>query len=335
MKMKKHTLFIALVLTLFACRKEEINKFDGPSIDDLNSPFSVVTGLESSRDSVNFEAGETVYFTAVLSKTIAWQLRIIGEDSGAEKIVTGLSKTIDETVYTWEGTTTNLPLFKSENCRVELTFAGEPDTLTTAVKVLQPKVNSGFLVADFDAGFNPGWSFYFQSGLDMNFSIVNDGTAPEGEKHYNMQGTVDWDYLIGLVNFRASAYGAPTFPLNSNPDNVYFNVMIYGDPVLTNSIVLFQFEEDEDGNGTFSSASEDMYSLEVPVNWTGWKLVSIKYSDVPSLASGVPTPANGNAVHNSDRISSINMLHLANPASGQAHSKLDYLIFTENGPLLP
>lgn len=335
MKIKKQTLFIALMLTLLACRKEEINKFEGPSIDELNSPFSVVSGLTTSRDSVDFLAGESVYFSAVLSKTTPWQLRIVGEVSGAEKIVTGLSKTIDATAYTWDGSTTNLPMFKTENCRVELTFSGQPDTLVTQVKVLQPKVNSGFLVADFDSGFNPGWTFYFQSGLDMNFAIVTDGTSPQGNKHYNMQGTVDWDYLIGLVNFKASAYGSSTYPLNSNPDNVYFNVMIYGDPVLTNSIVLFQFEEDEDGNGTFSGASEDMYSLEVPVNWTGWKLVSIKYSDIPSLSSGVPTPANGNAVHNSDRISSINMLHLANPASGQARSKLDYLIFTENGPLQP
>jgi hypothetical protein len=29
------------------------------------------------------------------------------------------------------------------------------------------------------------------------------------------------------------------------------------------------------------------------------------------------------------------MLHLANPASGFASSKLDYIIFTENGPLAP
>ncbi len=333
--MKKQSIFFILTILILGCRKEEVGTFEGPSIDELNSPFSVLTGLASSRDSVNFATGETVYFTAELSKTVAWQLRIIGEESGAEKIVTGLNKVIDAEVYTWDGSTTNLPLFRNENCQVQLTFEGETDTLTTVVKVLTPKTNNGFLIADFDGGFNPGWSFFFQSGLDMNFSIVNDGTAPEGEKHYNMEGTVDWDYLIGLINFKASAYGESSFPLNSNSDNVYFNTMIYGDPIFLNSIILFQFEEDENGDGTFDGATEDMYSLEIPVNWTGWKLVSIKYSDLPSLASGVPVAANGNAVHNSDRISTINMLHLANPATGHARSKLDYLIFTENGPLIP
>ena len=333
--MKKQSIFFILTILLLGCRKEEAGKFDGPSIDDLNSPFSVVTDLESSRDSVDFLAGQTVYFTAAFSKTVAWKLRIIGDESGAEKIVTGLNKMLDADVFTWDGSTTNLPIFKDENCHIELTFEGETDTLTTMVKVITPKTNNGFLIADFDGGFNPGWSFFFQSGLDMNFSILNDGTAPQGEKHYNMEGTVDWDYLIGLINFKATAYGETSFPLNSNPDNVYFNTMIYGDPIFVNSIILFQFEEDENGDGTFNGASEDMYSLEIPVNWIGWKLISIKYSDIPSLASGVPVAANGNSVHNSDRISTLNMLHLANPATGHARSQLDYLIFTENGPLIP
>ena len=37
----------------------------------------------------------------------------------------------------------------------------------------------------------------------------------------------------------------------------------------------------------------------------------------------------------SNKIKTINMLHLANPNSGFAKSKLDYIIFTENGPLVP
>ena len=36
-----------------------------------------------------------------------------------------------------------------------------------------------------------------------------------------------------------------------------------------------------------------------------------------------------------NKIKTINMLHLANPNSGFAKSKLDYIIFTENGPLVP
>ena len=40
---------------------------------------------------------------------------------------------------------------------------------------------------------------------------------------------------------------------------------------IPNSLVLLRFDEDENENGTFTDASEDQYSLEVPVTWEGWK----------------------------------------------------------------
>ena len=55
-------------------------------------------------------------------------------------------------------------------------------------------------------------------------------------------------------------------------------------------------------------------------------MVSIKYSDI--IGNG-----NGGGIHNPDKINKVNMLHLADPLSGIAKSKLDYIIFTENEPV--
>jgi hypothetical protein len=126
-----------------------------------------------------------------------------------------------------------------------------------------------------------------------------------------------------------------TYPLNPNGNNVYFNAMVYGEPGLINSIVLFQFQEDENGDGTFTATSDDQYDVEIKVDWAGWKLISIKYSDLVTLVNGAASTPNGNQQHNPDKIKQINMLHLANPSSGYAKAKLDYIIFTENGPLNP
>ena len=333
--MKKYLFLVVLGLGLVACRKDEVAKFDGPSLQDLSGAFVIINGLQASKDSVDFAAGESVYFTADLSKTSAWKITITGQSSGAVKEITGLSSSIDISQSLWTGTTTNLPIFKTEMCKVDLTFTNEPDTLTVYVKVLSPKTNSGFLISDFETGFNGGWNSFVQAGANMDFQIKSDVSSPEGNSYYNMAGTVDWDWLIGLVNFNASAYGASTFPLSSNPNNVYFNVMMYGEPGLTNSLVLFQFEEDENGDGAFTSASEDMYSLQVTVDWVGWKMVSVKYSDIPCLVNGSPAAPNGEGTHQSNKIKTINMLHLANPNSGFAKAKLDYMIFTENAPLNP
>lgn len=334
----KKILYISIfgISLLTSCRKEEIDKTDGPSLADLNGAFSVITDLQASKDSVDFAAGETVFFTAEIAKTTPWKLRVVGMTSSAEKIITGTSKIIDVSQTLWNGSTTNLPLFKTEICKVELTFPGLPDTLSTTVKVIQPKVNQGFLISDFESGFNPGWTTFVQSGADMDFQIKSDVTAPEGNSYYNVAGTVDWDWLIGLINFKATAYsGATVLPLTSNPNSLYFNVMVYGEIGLTNSLILFQFQEDEDASGTFDAATEDLYSHQITIDWVGWKLVSIKYTDIPCLVNGSPAAPNGNGQHNSDKIGQINMLHLANPISGFAKSKLDYIIFTENGPLNP
>jgi hypothetical protein len=333
--MKNYLLLIILGWTLLACRKEEATKFDGPSLEDLNGAFVIINGLQASQDSVDFATGESVYFTAEVSKISPWKITITGQTSGAVKEITGLSSTIDVSKSLWNGSTTKFPIFKSEMCKVDLTFTDEPDTLTVYVKVLAPKLNAGFLISDFESGFNSGWTTFAQLGANMDFQIRSDVSAPEGESYYNMAGTVDWDWLIGLVNFKASAYGAPTFPLSSNPNNVYFNVMLYGEPGLTNSLVLFQFEEDENGDGAFTSTSEDMYSLQVTVDWVGWKMVSVKYSDIPCLVNGSPAAPNGEGTHQSNKIRTINMLHLANPNSGFAKAKIDYMIFTENAPLNP
>lgn len=333
--MKNYLLLIILGWTLLACRKEEATKFDGPSLEDLNGAFVIINGLQASQDSVDFATGESVYFTAEVSKISPWKITITGQTSGAVKEITGLSSTIDVSKSLWNGSTTKFPIFKSEMCKVDLTFTNEPDTLTVYVKVLAPKLNAGFLISDFESGFNSGWTSFAQLGANMDFQIRSDVSAPEGESYYNMAGTVDWDWLIGLVNFKASAYGAPTFPLSSNPNNVYFNVMLYGEPGLTNTLVLFQFEEDENGDGAFTSTSEDMYSLQVTVDWVGWKMVSVKYSDIPCLVNGSPAAPNGEGTHQSNKIRTINMLHLANPNSGFAKAKIDYMIFTENAPLNP
>jgi len=328
--------FTALFLVLVtSCRKDEKDKFDGPSLAENYGKFAIIDSLVASRDSVDFSAGELVYFTAAVNKTINWKIEITGMTSGAVKEITGLGKDITLNEATWNGSITQFPMFKSEWCAVQLTFTGEDDTLNTMVKVIQPKVNQGYVIADFENGFNSGWGSFIQSGANMDFQIHTDNFAPQAGSYLNMAGTVNWDWLIGMVNFKASADGHVVYPLSSNPNNLYFNAMVYGEPGLINSLVLFRFQEDENADGTFTAASEDEYAYQVTVNWVGWKLISIKYADIVSLVNGSPVLPNGNQTHNPDKIKQVDMLHLANPASGFASSKLDYIIFTENGPLAP
>lgn len=332
--MKKTLLLLSLLAAFGGCRKDDEN-FDGVSIEELYSDFILLQPLAVSGDSIDFASGETAVFTARFNKPVNWTLEITGHSSGAKKIIQGVSKSLDASNATWDGSTTVFPMFREEGCDARLTIEDVDDTLETSTAIKTVKVNQGLVIADFENGLIPAWPRFIQSGANMDFAVKSDSLSPQAAKYLKMSGTVSWDWLIGLVDFPATAYGgSTTLPLAVNADNVWFNCLIYGVPNTNESLVLFQFKEDENADGTYSANTDDQYDLQVTVDWEGWKLVSVRYSDLPSLSNGAPTTANGNGIHNPDKIAKISMLHLANPANGYAHCKIDYLIFTST-PLAP
>lgn len=330
----KNYLFITLCCLLaFSCKKQTI--FDGPSVEETFSAFNVREPFDASRDSVAFAAGENVNFTAKFNKIVSWKIVISGPSSRAKKIITGQSKVIDLTNSVWNGSTTIFPIFKTETCNAQLTIDGETDTFNVPVKIKSVKVNNGLVVADFENNINPAWTRFAQSGANMDFNVKTDTFSPQGAKHLKMAGTVNWDWLIGQIEFPARAYGGTnSFPLSTNPNDVYFNCLIYGVGNTNESLVLFQFREDENADGVISGTADDKYDYQVTVNWTGWRLVSVKYSDLITLDNGQPTTPRGNSQHNPNKLGKISMLHLANKDNGYASCKIDYLIFT-NSPLQP
>jgi hypothetical protein len=334
---KKFSILLFLAISLFgACRKKQTT-FAGPSIDEIFSEFTVVEAFKADKDSVNFTTGNNVIFSAKFNKIVDWKITITGAKTKGVKVISGTSKIIDASNATWNGSISKLPMFGIENCEAKLTIKDITDTFTINEKITGTKKINGFILADFETGLSSKWTKFIQTGANMDFQVKADSLAPEGLKYLNMAGTVNWDYLIGLIDFPASAYGTAltTLPLNTNPSSVYFNCMVYGTSSANPSIILFQFKEDENADGTFVPASEDQYDYEIKVDWEGWKLVSVKYSDITSLVNGAPASPKGNGLHNADKISKVSMLHLANPSNGFASSKLDLVMFTENVPLQP
>lgn len=320
-------------LCLTGCKTDDI--FEGPSLNDLYGSFSVIQPFDIADRDVDFAQGEQTYFTALFSKNIEWKLAIKGLESGAVKEITGFSNSLTESNSRWNGSTTFLPMFKNEICAVELTFASEQDTFRDTLTVLSAKLNTGLLISDFENGLNPGWNSFVQSGANMTFQVKNTDIAAQGDFYFDMAGTVNWDWLIGLVNMPATAYGGKTFDLSPIADNVFFNVMLYKKAEINNALILFQFTEDDNGDGVYTANQEDMFSIEVSLSNPGWQQISTKYSDLATLINGQPGAAIGNGLHEPDKLLQVSVLFLANPTSGYSQTYMDYLIFTENGPLQP
>lgn len=334
--MKQKIILSSLILfTFFHFSCERDMQVEGPLLEDLYADLNIVESFKVSEKTVDFEAGQSLYFTMKFNKQANWKLTITGLESKGKKEFSGLSREIDITNSTWIGEVTTLPMFREEICLADLYLAEIDSHYFDTIQILKTKVNTGFLVEDFEGTLNRGWKPFIQQGANMSFRIVNDSSAAQGNGYYDMGGTVNWDYLIGMQDIPASAYGVSTFPLGENPDNVYFNVMLYSPPGITNAIVLFQFREDENGDGQFTEASEDLYSIEIKEFVVGWQLVSIPYSQLTSLANGEEVAAKGNNIKEPNKLWQISVLMLADPATGYSQTWMDYMIFTENGPLKP
>lgn len=332
--MKKLFTIFSIALIVFSCKRENMD-FEGPNLQDLNGTFGFLKPFTADKNLVDFSKNETVNFTAEFTKICEWEIIIRGKTSGASKILSGKSRNLSVPSTVWNGTTTLFPTFKAEGCLATLKIAGVLDTFNLNIGVTGVRKPTGFVVANFEMGMNSKWTTLIQSGASMDFKIKSDKFSVEGNNYMNMSGIVNWDWLIGLVDFPGTAYSASTnYNLTSVSDDLYFNCLIYGAGNNVNtSRVLFQFKEDDNGNGAFDRSSDDQYDKEIIVDWAGWKLVSFKYTSLQHLVNGVPATNNGNSKHNSNKINTISMLHLANPANGLASTKVDCIMFTEKSPL--
>ena len=326
-------LFLFLPILFTSCEKELI---EGPSLNDLYGDLSILEPLNIFGDSAEFDNGENIYFTASFSKQVDWSIRIVGLTSGSVKIISGKSNFIDQSNSFWEGSSSFLPFFGPEDCDVELTFEAHVDTLSEILNIQSPKNyndESTVLITDFEGGFNPNFTNFFQSGCTKALTIGGSG---QGTKHLQQFGTCSWDWLIGYIDYGSSFWFNQNTLVN-DPSQVFFNIMINGDSTISqvagvpNSLFKLEFYEDENGDGYYDANSEDRYDYEFDVDWKGWRMVSICYNDAEKL---VLAGTNGNGVRNPSKISNVRTLLLANPVSGFAKADVDFLIWSIGAPIL-
>jgi hypothetical protein len=332
---------VGFLMMLGSCTKDA--GIEGPTLVDLFGDFQVLEPVKASRDSVRFGQGETVNLQGRFNKLTDWRVEVRGLSSGARKIISGKSRSLDAVNCVWNGSTTLFPMFRAEETELKLFVEQDSLLFQRRIKVLSVRQPVGLVLADFESGIRPGWQSFVQSGANMSFVIRTNPLAGQGNAYYDMGGLVNWDWLIGMLEFPASAYQAPRFPLASNPEQVYFNALVYLPDSVNNALLLMQFREDDNLDGQFNQSNEDMYALQCAaytVNGAqtlqrGWNLISARYSDLVSLVNGQPSTPAGNNRLEPDRLQKVSVLMLANPSSGYSQLYLDYVVFTSNGPLQP
>ena len=153
--------YLSILLLIISCKDD----FEGPSLNDVFGPFELRQDFTNSDDTINFEQENSMFFQAEFSKVMNWKITIEGNISGSRKEIFGYSKDLNIQNSTWNGNTTILPFFVSENCDVTLSFVESDTTFSTQLYVSGPKQyndEESVLITDFEGGFNPNFTNFFQ-----------------------------------------------------------------------------------------------------------------------------------------------------------------------------
>ncbi|MFN3405043.1 MAG: hypothetical protein ACK40G_13160 [Cytophagaceae bacterium] len=310
-------LYILLILPviIFSNCNRTKEKFAGPGICPTNN-FKVTEELSVTQNSVDFTTGEkSVTYTAKFNEIVSWTLTIKGLTSGAKKVFQGNSSDLN---VIWKGEPGNSTFFVVENTVAELTISCLNNTYTKEVAITKVSDFStlGVLVSNFDGqGAIPGvvgadWYLYGPGWVVPESGIRNEPVtpSPQGGKYLRVVGNVPGG---GYFSAGASSNSFNITSLNStSADSIYFNAFINGNGNNNSYIAITIFEKDR----------KRTYLLDV--NWTGWRLVSLKLSDFfPFL--------------NPMDVSSIAFdLSAKDPAPGKNNGEenIDFIIFTKGEP---
>jgi hypothetical protein len=325
----------------------------GPEYRPAPEGFAIITPLDASDSdlNLNFTIGtKSVYFTGDFSHEVSWTITITGQTSGAQKIITGLSNSLNASNALWDGSSSNMIFFKqSESAIVVLSFLGTTitDGLTFGTLIKTKSYNGTFngvkytVVEDFEAAasssFNMGSSF-----KDLGDEpVVNGATATiqlQGAKVYYFQGmdknSNSWVAGVTTDSLDCNAaFVNTTVPL----EDFYINLYVYGTGKENSSIQIKTYEIDDPAsyNGTYDQTTNDGWVYDIYATWTGWKLVSARYSNFKRAAD--PTLGGiGNGIKEPSKITGFGLGLNSVPTFGyDVEAAADMLVVTEGGPFIP
>ncbi len=284
--MKFSTLILSVCVLFFTGCIHDTEFFDGPFLQDRFGEFAVIEPLSLNRQSVDFSTGEVLELSAQFNKRVNFIVMITGLESGAVKFIEGFDNIINASNGVWSGGTTDLPLFRTEKCSVQLIIP-EADSLTFTeeVEITGTKLYEGSLYTDFEAApltniFLGNFEFEFTN----NTGRRNNGKAAQGDWHYYFEGTdnVLPNYFIGLIEIKPSIVGATYVPVPTTiPEELYYNCFMYSDAG-PHGIAVIQFAYDSNSSGKFEDGVDQTFQIagDYPLTWVGWRHISHPMSDL-------------------------------------------------------
>ncbi len=270
---------------LFAFSCDKLEKV-GPNICPSDA-FSftadniIVSGLNSNgkidltTSGLNIKAG--------FGENVKWTLRITS--ASATKEYSGNSDSVN---VNWFGNSDKLPLFDAGSIKIELEIACLSPFTKEYESINKPNFKNlnksyGVLVRDWDKNgkyavkFNyfdvgDGWQGVNGDGSQY-FQYKNDNPSPVGGYYAEFYSKSDPTWYFGGHSFPTSNLKSHLSTMNA--DSLYLNLFVQGYGYLNTGLEIGVQE-----NGATN------YFYTAPIDWTGWKYVSIKMSELKVTSGG-------------------------------------------------
>jgi hypothetical protein len=326
------TIFTMLALLVMPGCSHDTDTFDGPNLVDRFGPFNVLSDLTVSQPTVDFAEGETVFFTAQFNKNVSWVIEITGTESGSVKRIEGFDKEVNASNATWNGGTTDLPLFKDEVCNVVLTIPEEPSFMGTAtVETLSSRSydDQGLKFSGFETDLGTdAFIVNFEFEFTANTGRQTDNPA-EGDYYFRLEGTDDVvpNFFVGLVDIKSEVAGETYLQMPTTvPEELYFNCFMLSDAG-PHGLAIIDFIVDSNDSGAFEDGQDATYRVADYdlATWEGWRHINHPMSET------------GITQDELSKIVAIRLLLISNMNAQpnpplQVDYGIDYMIFTSGGP---
>lgn len=296
MNIKHIILLFVGAFTLFSCEKDEQL---GADLEGIGNEPTPINKLASSVDSVDFtDANTTIHFNQAFESSTKWILTLKGLNSGATKVFESISSTISKENSEWDGLADGTPYFQKEQVVATLSYPSFPefpvsvDTFTITGIVANSVKSVLFTSFDvlptiylFNNASRPldAWVTDWPTTTNGNTSLPKfNGTPYLFIEGYPWEATPsNYIDITEMPSSKGDTVSSKYLPLYSDPSRVYINLAVYGTGTLDAHLTV-QLVEDE-GNGVTRAWS-------IKPTWSGWKNISIKYSDLASDNAGIYNP---------------------------------------------
>jgi hypothetical protein len=356
-------ILFGLALLIFAgCKKKHSEEFLGPNYNAASTNLTVDNNQILAYNVVKssgFSTGSPVgsvniatnyqYYKASFSEEVRWKLTISSWKSRGVKVFTGFGNFIDSTNAKWDGSSDNDYFFGfttvNDSVEVKLSFIGSDLIVRDSIRIINMKnyhdthLNGiyHYLIDDGEStNIATKLSSFYPDAADLGGgntgnSAYND-IKVQGDYSYRMMGTdVNNNTYLGSCNTE-TLNGIPpnTFEV-TDPDQMFINLYVYGTgkPNTTVSVIAYENDANYAAGETFEQDVNDKYIYQVGVTWTGWKLVSFRYSAFkkPNTGGGL-----GNNQRNPERLSGMALELDSYPTAGfNVEACVDMLVVTEYG----